>query len=521
MTTFAIFAAIVARMGDASAAASQAMLQLLALSFMQAVAISTRLLDSGRALHRRAAISTPPSAATARALSLGLVVTAFFAVLFLSVPGLLLRVFNERARVPRARPAAARAGRVLPGRRRHGHHRQRRAARRGRHALAVRGPVDAGVDAAARARSGPSRSGCRAACSARGWASSSTCSRSAWRGCSASAPATGGRSASNSPRARTIGRGCPTRASPWLSIRRSSSWLQRRIRARCARRTRTRCPRRRTSPASACSSSPTAWAGRTAARPPRKLCVDTLGRAFRDPHGKPEARLRRGLELANEEVYSHALSQPRQEGHGHDGGRAPVRARAGPDLARVDRRQPLLPAARRRARGALARSLDRGRVARDGRAQRRGGREPPAPPRADSRDRPGAGRVGRDRRRRRAAGRPLPALLRRPPRLGAGEDAQARARGASARGVRAPPRRTRERGGRTGQHRDRGDRRARRCPGRRRSARARGAAGVRASVAASARATRARAGARGGAARRRHVHRVDLALERGDRRGHR
>src|SRR5258705_3002378 len=47
-----------------------------------------------------------------------------------------------------------------------------------------------------------------------------------------------------------------------------------------------------------------------------KLCIDTLGRAFRDPHGTPEERLRRGLELANEEVYSHALSNSELKGMG-------------------------------------------------------------------------------------------------------------------------------------------------------------------------------------------------------------
>jgi protein phosphatase len=47
-----------------------------------------------------------------------------------------------------------------------------------------------------------------------------------------------------------------------------------------------------------------------------KLCVDTLGRIFRDPHGTPEERLRRGLELANEEVYSQALSKPELKGMG-------------------------------------------------------------------------------------------------------------------------------------------------------------------------------------------------------------
>jgi len=47
-----------------------------------------------------------------------------------------------------------------------------------------------------------------------------------------------------------------------------------------------------------------------------KLCLETLSRVFRDPHGKPEERLRRGLELANEEVYSHALSKPDLKGMG-------------------------------------------------------------------------------------------------------------------------------------------------------------------------------------------------------------
>ena len=52
MISFAIFSSIVARMGDAAMAASQAMIQLLSLSFMQAVAISQRR-HARRALHRR------------------------------------------------------------------------------------------------------------------------------------------------------------------------------------------------------------------------------------------------------------------------------------------------------------------------------------------------------------------------------------------------------------------------------------------------------------------------------------
>jgi PPM family protein phosphatase len=52
--------------------------------------------------------------------------------------------------------------------------------------------------------------------------------------------------------------------------------------------------------------------GETAA----KVCLETLARVFREPHGKPEERLRRGLELANEEVYAHALSKPDLKGMG-------------------------------------------------------------------------------------------------------------------------------------------------------------------------------------------------------------
>ncbi|HTO06420.1 MAG TPA: PP2C family serine/threonine-protein phosphatase, partial [Myxococcota bacterium] len=47
-----------------------------------------------------------------------------------------------------------------------------------------------------------------------------------------------------------------------------------------------------------------------------KICLETLGRVFREPHGKPDERLRRGLELANEEIYSHALSKPDLKGMG-------------------------------------------------------------------------------------------------------------------------------------------------------------------------------------------------------------
>lgn len=52
--------------------------------------------------------------------------------------------------------------------------------------------------------------------------------------------------------------------------------------------------------------------GETAA----KICLKTIERVFREPHGTPEQRLIRGLELANEEVYSHALANPELRGMG-------------------------------------------------------------------------------------------------------------------------------------------------------------------------------------------------------------
>jgi MATE family multidrug resistance protein len=94
MTTFAIFTSIVARMGAASMAASQAMLQLLSLSFMQAFAIASaagtligRYLGAG---DRDAATrSYRSSQLLALALSVGV------ATLFVSVPERLLSIFSD------------------------------------------------------------------------------------------------------------------------------------------------------------------------------------------------------------------------------------------------------------------------------------------------------------------------------------------------------------------------------------------------------------------------------------------
>jgi serine/threonine protein phosphatase PrpC len=47
-----------------------------------------------------------------------------------------------------------------------------------------------------------------------------------------------------------------------------------------------------------------------------RMCLDWVERCFREPHGSPEERLRRGLVLANEEIYSHALANPELRGMG-------------------------------------------------------------------------------------------------------------------------------------------------------------------------------------------------------------
>jgi MATE family, multidrug efflux pump len=94
MTTFSIFGSIIARMGDASMAASQAMLQLLALSFMQAFAIS---IACGTLVGRYLGSNDLEAAERSyrSALTLGMVLAAAIALLFLSVPETLLGVFSR------------------------------------------------------------------------------------------------------------------------------------------------------------------------------------------------------------------------------------------------------------------------------------------------------------------------------------------------------------------------------------------------------------------------------------------
>jgi MATE family multidrug resistance protein len=98
MLSFALFSSVVARMGDAAMAASQAMIQLLSLSFMQAVAISV---SAGTLVGRYLGAGEPAAAARsyASAMKLAMVLAAAVAALFLGVPELLMRLFSSDAEV--------------------------------------------------------------------------------------------------------------------------------------------------------------------------------------------------------------------------------------------------------------------------------------------------------------------------------------------------------------------------------------------------------------------------------------
>jgi MATE family multidrug resistance protein len=98
MLSFALFSSVVARMGDAEMAASQAMIQLLSLSFMQAVAISV---SAGTLVGRYLGAGNPAAAARSyeSAMKLAMVLAALVAALFLSAPELLMRLFSDDAEV--------------------------------------------------------------------------------------------------------------------------------------------------------------------------------------------------------------------------------------------------------------------------------------------------------------------------------------------------------------------------------------------------------------------------------------
>jgi len=94
MTAFACFTTVVARMGDASMAASQAFVMLLSLSFMQAIGISV----AASTLVGRYVGARDPEAVqrTFRSsIGVGLALAGLVAVLFVVVPGPLLRIFTD------------------------------------------------------------------------------------------------------------------------------------------------------------------------------------------------------------------------------------------------------------------------------------------------------------------------------------------------------------------------------------------------------------------------------------------
>jgi MATE family multidrug resistance protein len=98
MTAFACFTTVVARMGDDSMAASQAFVMLLSLSFMQAVGISV----AASTLVGRYVGARDPDAANRTfhsAIGVGLALSGVIAVLFVAIPGPLLRIFTDDASV--------------------------------------------------------------------------------------------------------------------------------------------------------------------------------------------------------------------------------------------------------------------------------------------------------------------------------------------------------------------------------------------------------------------------------------
>jgi len=107
MISFALFSTIIARMGNVQMAASQAMIQLLSLSFMQAFGIS---IASGALVGRYVGARDLAAAARSHrsALQLGLLLAAVVATLFVSVPDVLLGMFTGDTEVLRlGRPLLA------------------------------------------------------------------------------------------------------------------------------------------------------------------------------------------------------------------------------------------------------------------------------------------------------------------------------------------------------------------------------------------------------------------------------
>ena len=137
MTSFAMFTTLIARMSDEAMAASQAFIILLSLSFMQAIGISVAASTLvGRYIGAQELHGAERSFWSS--LRLGALLGLLIAALYVLFPETLLRIFTGRPGGDRARRSADAAGRRVPVLRRGWNHRRRRAARRGRHALALR-----------------------------------------------------------------------------------------------------------------------------------------------------------------------------------------------------------------------------------------------------------------------------------------------------------------------------------------------------------------------------------------------
>ena len=118
MSAFALFTTLVARMGNASMAATQAMISLLSISFMQAIGIglaATTLVGRYKGADDLAAARAQlPLGAEARAAASRPAIAA----LFLLAPEALMRMYIDDAEVLAPRPPAARARRRVPALRR-------------------------------------------------------------------------------------------------------------------------------------------------------------------------------------------------------------------------------------------------------------------------------------------------------------------------------------------------------------------------------------------------------------------
>ena len=109
MASFAMFSTVVARMGDAAMAASQAMIALLSLSFMQAVGIG---IASATLVGRYVGAEDPAAAERSHRTSvrLGLWLAAVIGLLFLVFPELLISIFSNDPEVLRLGAPLVRLG---------------------------------------------------------------------------------------------------------------------------------------------------------------------------------------------------------------------------------------------------------------------------------------------------------------------------------------------------------------------------------------------------------------------------